>query len=127
MLMSTQSFENRLEELKREVEQFSDEFSPQQVEETALRLERFNFTPPIITPVKTFVRLRKETLLEEIERIVNLDEAEACALAPGNQEKCEDLRLQHITVIVFHFKKLLELRRGNSEEWDEIDELYVHD
>jgi hypothetical protein len=30
-------------------------------------------------------------------------------------------------VILFYYKKLLLLRQGNSEEWDEVDELYVHD
>jgi hypothetical protein len=30
-------------------------------------------------------------------------------------------------VIFYHYRKLLKLRNGDPEEWDEIDELYVHD
>jgi hypothetical protein len=40
---------------------------------------------------------------------------------------CDDQRLQHISVLLFYFKKLLALRAGDPGEWDEIDELYVHD
>jgi hypothetical protein len=75
----------------------------------------------------SFLRLRSKGLLAEIDRILAMPEAEACALAPDNTEKCEDLRVQYITVLVFYYKKILELRKGNPEEWDEVDELYVHD
>jgi hypothetical protein len=75
----------------------------------------------------SFLRLRCKGLLAEIDRIVAMPDAEACALAPDNTKKCEDLRVQYITVLVFYYKKLLELRKGNPEEWDEVDELYVHD
>lgn len=125
--MADKEFGDEVENFKREVLTLEDEFTDEEVEETALRLERFNFTPPIITPIDKFIRFRKDNVIDEIDRVVTMSEAEACALAPDNKEKCDDLRAQHITVIIFHYKKLLELRRGNSEEWDEIDELYVHD
>lgn len=125
--MTSESFSEKVESLKNEVRQLSDDFPAEQVEETAVRLEGLNFTPPVITPIDRFIRLRNDSLIEEIDRIVTMPEAEACALAPDNTMKCEDLRLQHITVTIFHYKKLLELRSGNSEEWDEVDELYVHD
>lgn len=125
--MSGQLFNEKVESLKNEVRALVDDFTAEQVEETAVRLEGLNFTPPVITPIAQFVRLRNDTLIQEIDRIVNMPEAEACALAPDNTLKCEDLRIQHITVTIFHYKKLLELRKGSSEEWDEVDELYVHD
>lgn len=125
--MSAQTFVEQVEGLNSEVAQLVDEFSAEQVEQTAKQLEGLSYTPPVITPVAKFIRLRKNTLIEELERIREMSEAEACALAPGDEKKCDDLRIQHMTVIIFYYKKLLELRGGNPEEWDEVDELYVHD
>jgi hypothetical protein len=71
--------------------------------------------------------MRSQELLVEIDRILAMPDGEACALAPDNTNKCEDLRVQFITVLIYYYKKLLELRKGNPEEWDEVDELYVHD
>ena len=120
-------FAERIADLKEEVLGLGEDGDNALVEATARRLEGVNFTPPVITPLARFLRLKKEGVLAEIDRILAMPEAEACALAPGNTSKCEDLRVQYITVIVYHYRKLLALRHGNSEEWDEVDELYVHD
>ncbi|MFT5700484.1 MAG: hypothetical protein ACI8ZB_003358 [Desulforhopalus sp.] len=125
--MSAKTFEQQIISLKSEVESLTDNSSDDHVEEVALRLEGLNFTPPVITPIKLFVRLKNDDLIEEIERILAMPDVEACSLAPDNTKKCEDLRIQYITVLIYYYKKLLELRVGNIEEWDEVDELYVHD
>jgi hypothetical protein len=78
-------------------------------------------------PVKLFVRWRNDDLLDEIDRILALPDAQACALAPDDSRKCEDLRIQYITVLIYYYSKLLKLRGGDVDEWDEVDELYVHD
>lgn len=126
--MSTgKTFRQQIDELQATAENLEDGFDDIHVEEVATRLEGLNFSPPIITPTKSFLRLRRTSLLAEINRILTMPDAEACVLAPDNSAKCEDLRVQFITTLLFYYKKLLELRRGNPEEWDEIDELYVHD
>lgn len=128
MLMSNDtSYEVRLEELKAKAAKLEDGGSQEVIEETAKRLEGFSYAPPVITATGTFLRLDKKGLLEEIERVVAMPEAEACALAPGDSAKCEDLRLEFIRVIIYYYEKLLLLRQGDAEEWDEVDELYVHD
>lgn len=126
--MSTnKTFLQQIDNLKKEVRQLDDDFDEGVVETTAIRLKGLNFSPPVITPMESFLRLRSKGLLAEIDRILAMPDAEACALAPDNTQKCEDLRVQYITVLMFYYKKLLELRKGNPEEWDEVDELYVHD
>lgn len=125
--MGSNSFQVQVDNLKKKVLSFVDEADDDYVEEVALRLEGLNFTPPVITPIKEFIRMQKDDLIEEIDRIVAMPEAEACALAPGDSRKCEDLRLQYLTVLLYYFTKLLALRAGDAEEWDEVDELYVHD
>lgn len=126
--MKTQkTFRQQIDDLQEEVRQFGDVFDEDNVEETAVRLKGLNYSPPVITPIDTFLRMRSRELLEEIDRILAMPDAEACAIALDNTKKCEDLRVQFITVLIYYYKKLLELRKGNPEEWDEVDELYVHD
>lgn len=121
------SFEKRVEEIREDIKKLQDEFSKEVIEQTATRLEGFSYAPPVITPTASFLRLDKQGLLEEVDRILALPEEEACALAPGNTQKCEDLRLEFLRVILFYYEKLLQLRGGDVEEWDEIDELLIHD
>jgi hypothetical protein len=126
--MSTaKTFDEQIRQLKEEVRLLEDDFEQAVVEETASRLEGCNFAPPVVIEAGSFLRLRQQDLVNEIDRILAMPDAEACALAPDNTKKCEDLRVQYITVLIFYYKKLLALRRGSPEEWDEIDELYVHD
>lgn len=127
MASSTPTFDEQVAALKNEVNALSPDAAPSVIEETAVRLEGLNYAPPVIIPQARFLRLTKKALLEEIERILALPDQEACALAPNEPLKCQDLRIQFISVQIFYYKKLILLRNGDSETWDEIDELYVHD
>lgn len=121
------TFSQQIAELQSEVSLLDDNIDASVIEDTAVRLQRLNFTPPIICPVDRFLTMGNRELLAEIDRILAMPDGEACALAPDNTQKCEDIRVQFITVLIFYYKKLLELRQGNPEAWDEVDELYVHD
>ncbi len=126
--MSTQqTFQQQINDLRDQVLHLEDDLSDDIVEQTAKRLKGLNFSPPVITPLDIFLRMQRRELLAEIERILAMPDAQACALAPDNTKKCEDLRVQFITVLIYYYKKLVQLRKGNPEEWDEVDELYVHD
>lgn len=113
--------------LKAEIENLDDVGDSDLIEKTARRLEKLNYSPPIVLPLTRFFRLNRESLLEEVDKLLALPDAEACALAPDEPAKCQDLRKQFITVLLFYYKKLLLLRAGDADEWDEIDELYIHD
>lgn len=121
------SFTEQVEALKQKVRSFDDQVDQTLIEETAVRLEKLNYAPPVIIPMATFLRLNKNSLLQEIDRILAMPDHEACALAPDEPKKCQELRLQFIAVQIYYYEKLLLLRQGDLETWDEIDELYVHD
>ena len=121
------TFKQKIDDLQKEVRQLDDVFDDDNVEETAVRLKDLNFSPPVITPINTFLRMRNRELLVEIDRILAMPDAKACAIATESTKKCEDLRVQFITVLIYYYKKLLKLRKGDPEEWDEVDELYIHD
>jgi hypothetical protein len=124
---SKKTFKQQIVVLQNEVQLLDDDFPGDIVEDTATRLKGLNFTPPVITPIETLLRMRRQELLLEIDRILGMPDGDACALAPDNTKQCEDLRVQFITVLIYYYKKIIQLRKGNPEEWDEVDELYVHD
>ena len=126
-MSAKQSFEQQVDALRGQVLQLDDDFTDDLVEQTARRLLGLNFSPPVITSLDIFLRMRCPDLLMEIERILAMPDEQACALAADNSKKCEDLRVQFITVLTYYFRKLVQLRKGNPAEWDEVDELYVHD
>ena len=126
--MSTkQSIQQQIAALRDQVLQLDDDFADDIVEQSASRLKSLNFSPPVITSLDFFLKMRCRDLLAEIERILAMPDARACALATDSSKECEDLRVQFITVLIYYFKKLVQLRKGSPEAWDEVDELYVHD
>ncbi len=126
--MLTQSeFLKKVSDLQDEVRALDDIGDPAVIEETAARLEGFNYGPPVLQPVADFLRFSKEQLLQEIDKIVKLPESELPAQEAEKEANSWELKLQHISVLVFYFKELVPLRHGVPEAWDEIDELYVHD
>ncbi len=125
-MLNQDDFSEKLEVLKNEVRELDDR-DQAVIEETASRLEGFNYGPPVLLPVAQFLRYTKEKLLLEIDRIARLPESELADNDSAEEKNSWELKLQHISVLVFYFKELVELRRGVPEAWDEIDELYVHD
>lgn len=113
--------------MKDEVSRFQYLAESDIIEKTAARLERLNYAPALIIPVSVFLRLTPNALLGEIDKILAMPDQEACALAPDDPQKCQDLRLQFISVLVFYYKQLDQLRQGDPDAWDEVDEVYVHD
>ncbi|WP_163340747.1 hypothetical protein [Desulfopila sp. IMCC35008] len=120
-------FNSKVEALKTTVKELDEVVDRKTIEETAKRLEGVNFAPPVVLPISEFLRSDKKTLLAEIDKLLAMPDEKACALAPDSPGKCRELRLQFIATLIFHYKKLSRLRAGDAEEWDEIDELYIHD
>lgn len=126
-MVAVNTFSDQVEELKEMIRNLDDNITTEKREQTAARLEGLNYSPSVITPMAKFLRLDRQGLLDEVDRILALPDQEACALAPDDTRKCEDLRLQFIKVLLYYYEKLILLRKGDGDEWDEIDELYVHD
>ena len=126
-MADVKSFSEKIANLKAGINHPPDTHDAAGIEQTARRLEALSCSPPLVIPTATFVRLDRAALLEQVHAILAMEDAAVCALAPDNPGKCEDLRFQYLTVILYHYRKLLKPRSGDPEEWDEIDELYVHD
>jgi len=126
-MTTNHSFSEKVETFKDEVNRFQENTAQDIIEQTAIRLEGLNYAPPLIIPVPSFLRLTSKGLLKEIDKIVAMPDQEACALAPDDPQKCQDLRLQFISVLIYYYKQLILLRQGDPDSWDEVDEVYVHD
>ncbi|MGL1933272.1 MAG: hypothetical protein OCC45_16180 [Desulfotalea sp.] len=125
--MTTLTFVEKVAHLIEDVRCLEDMVGKETIEQTAIRLEGLHYAPPVTTPVKTFLRLTSNSLLAEIDKILDMPDQEACALAPDNPKECQDLRLQFISVQIYYYKQLMQLRQENPEAWDEVDEMYVHE
>lgn len=117
----------KIEAVKDDIRKMSDIDEPEMLNDTATRLKGLNYTPPVSVPLNTFLHLTTTELLAEIDRISLLPDGEMPHLEGGENLGPWDIKLEHISVLVFYFKELAELRRQVPEAWDEVDELYVHD
>ena len=125
-MLSKKEFEEKVNQLKKEVKELNGVDDESVIEETAQRLLGFHYGPPVYMAVEKFLHSSRNELISEIDRIIGLPEDELKTEAvewPGEWE----VKLQHISVLVFYFRELAELRLGIPEAWDEIDEIYVHD
>lgn len=125
-MLTQDEFLKKLDVLQNEVRALDDR-DQAVIEETASRLEGFNYGPPVLLPVAEFLRCTKEKMLLEIDRVASLADSELADNDSTEEKNSWELKLQHISVMVFYFKELVDLRCGVPEAWDEIDELYVHD
>ncbi|CAG35109.1 hypothetical protein [Desulfotalea psychrophila] len=125
--MNNIPYHHTAKEIKDEINKLTDDASNQVIEETAHRLEGLNYAPPITTPMEKFLRINKGGIMAEIERILNMSAEEACTIVLTQPSKCEDIKVQTISILFYYYKELLLLRAGDGKTWDDIDEMYLYD
>ncbi|WP_419174710.1 hypothetical protein [Desulfosediminicola sp.] len=113
--------------LQDEVRALNDIADARTVAEVAARLEALNYAPTVVLPLERFLRIRKLELLSEIEKIIVLSDEEVYEMSPGDPRCSIECKLRYIVALVYYFRQLVQLRKGNPDAWDEVDELYVHD
>lgn len=121
------TFFDKVGALKADVHQLEDILDKAVIDDVALRLAKINFSPPFTLPVSNFLHLTRHSLFEEIERTLSLKASEIKDLGFDSKDDYREEKLQHIAQLVYYFKQLTLLRQDDSEAWDEIDELYIHD
>lgn len=110
--------DQQLKSILEQVESLEDDFPAEVIEQTAIRLEKLQYAPPVAIDIPRFLRLDRVHLKKEIEQIIAAVEQGASDVVGA---------LQTSNVILYYYKKLQLLRGDDPESWDEIDELYVHD
>ncbi|MBT8333935.1 MAG: hypothetical protein HKP41_05230 [Desulfobacterales bacterium] len=125
-MLSQQEFNEKVARLKEEIKRITDVDDPAVIEETATRLKGCNYAPPILGDRDFFLNCTAKELLGEIDRIIASSDSAAISSDEEEYQRLQ-IKLQHVSVLVFYFKELADLRRGLPEAWDEIDELYIFD
>lgn len=121
------TFYDKIGALRAEVHQLEDILDQATINDVALRLEKIQFSPPFTLPVADFLHLTRHSLFEEIERTLALKASEIQSFGLEAKEDYREEKLRHVAQLVYYFKQLTLLRQDDTEAWDEIDELYIHD
>jgi len=126
-MLSLEDFNEKVTRLKEEIRRIIDVDDPAVIEETASRLKGVNYAPPILGDRDFFLNCTTKELMAEIDRIINPSDSDTIAPHEEDEYQRLQIKLQHVSVLVYYFKELADLRRGLPEAWDEIDELYIFD
>ena len=126
-MQAKETFFDKIGTLKSEIHRLEDILDQAVIDDVALRLEKIQFSPPFTLPVTDFLHVNRHRLFQEIERTIAMKSAEMQALGFEKKEDYRQEKLQHIAQLVYYFKQLTLLRQDDSEAWDAIDELYIHD
>lgn len=120
------TFLAKIDALKAEIAALPD-VETNDVQQAAIRLQEIHFTPTLMLPVERFLYWSKSDLLTEIDRVASLTEADLRAQGVALAQTAEEIKLEQIGLLVYHFKLLTRLRHDEAEAWDKIDELYAED
>ena len=125
-MLNKQHFDQKVRQLQEEVRAMTGIDDATIIAETAQRLKGLNYAPPVGASLDAFLSYTTGALIKEIDRLASVPDAEV-QVEPDSGDGPLDVKLQRISILVFYFRELAELRRGVPEAWDEVDELYVHD
>ena len=108
-------FIRQVESLRQVLNSYRDMDNATIIDSVANRLLGLNYAPPVHLSQDLFLHITATEVDTEINRLSKKEGVDW------------DKTLQTISIFVYYFKELTELRRGTPEAWDEVDELYVHD
>lgn len=126
-MKAEQQFLATVEDLKAGIAALPDIVDAACIQQTARRLESVHYAPILILPVEGFFDFSKTDALREIDRVTGLTEEELRAQGVEIHQTTQDIRLEQIRLLIYHFKLLTRLRQDDAAAWDEIDELYRED
>lgn len=126
-MKTEQEFSSKITAFKTTITALPDVLDDECIQQTATRLEGLHFTPTLMLPVARFLYFSKADMLAEIDRAAALTEQDIHELGIEVKEDTQAIKLEQISMLVYHFKLLTRLRQDDAEAWDEIDELYGDD
>ena len=126
-MITTKEFSAKIKAFKSAVNTLPDLVDTSCIQQAARRLQGLHFSPTVILPIGNFLYLSKADMLEEIDRVAALTEQDIREQGVEMKQDVQEIKLEQIGLLVYHFKLLTRLRQDDPEAWDEIDELYGDD
>ena len=103
-----------LQTIREAIESLPEDVSPDQIEQTARRLEGDSYEPLLIRKPPDFLRITKPELVAFIDRLA----ADTDDPPPTEQD---------LNLLLHQYTFLQRLRRDEPEAWDEVAELWEED
>lgn len=125
--MLDKNFAERIQKYKTTIRQLPDVDDYVSIQQTVERLVGLHFAPTVMLPTAKFTSFTKVDMLAEIDRVANLTEQALRESGVVISQDVQETKLEHIGLLVYHFKLLTRLRQDDPAAWDEIDELYGDD
>jgi hypothetical protein len=102
-----------IKQIRRELQELPPDIRSEQIEATARRLEAQNYSPMLLVEVPGFLRMRRQELIDTVEELI--------------KTRREELTPQHLSLLLYHYRRLQQLRRDDPEAWDVVNELMDDD
>lgn len=110
------------------------EFDSSTVEFTAKELSYYHYEPSLLIPQPGFAKMQKKELIEALEKLQYLspDDLEAAGLPLSGEgasraAAAAELKREQASLLLYHYRQLVGLRKNDSESWHIMDELYEDD
>lgn len=115
------------EKIIEHVRSITDRADDKRIEQVALDLERTNYEPMFLLPVEGFLRMSKQEIIKEAERIRDMETGEIDAHEFQHRDDPDKVRVEQLNMLKRNYSLLSRLRADEPEAWDEVHELYEDD
>jgi len=123
--MDGQAYDQELEKLEGRFERIEDHSDAAAVAVTAEQLERLHYDVGIEPRGGgSFLRMSKDEVRSEIGRIKALKPRD---VPDEEAARLEKVKLERISLIVYHYELLARLRAEDAAAWDTVEDLYGED
>lgn len=116
-----------MEALRKAYENLPEDSPAEQIELTAKALERRGFSPVMLLEVPHFIRLTREGMLKEYDRVMALKPDAKALKAVIAINDPEQVKEKHLTTLLNQYLLLCRLRKNEASAWDVVNELYEDD
>ncbi|QEN08231.1 hypothetical protein EXM22_09610 [Oceanispirochaeta crateris] len=98
---------------------------PEKIKNTANALKEMRYSPILLSDFEDFLTVDSSRFFPEVESLLNSPDLPGEFLPPGETQ--ESFREKKVSILIYHYKLLNRLRRGEPEAWDEVYELMEDD
>lgn len=98
---------------------------PEKIRLTAETLTGMRYSPILLSDFDNFLTVDSARFFPELERVLKSPDIPEDQLPKGVDQP--GFREKQASLLLYHYKLLNRLRRGEAEAWDEINELMEDD
>ncbi len=109
------------------LKQFPADAPADKIESTARTLEGMNYEPVLLFKEPDFLRMGRQALEKESERVREMTVKEMMAEGFAQNANFNEFKAKHLQLLIYNYSLLCRLRSDDPTAWDTISELYEDD